>query len=58
MTFEGNRNYNPVAMVNEAVNRLDSYQTRLTFQLHYELLPVLHYYGTVALTANNKRTKK
>ena len=58
MTFLEDRNYNPVAMVNEAVNRLDSYQTRITFQLHYEILPVLHYYGTVALTANNKRTKK
>ena len=57
-TFIDNRNYNPVAMVNEAVNRLDSYSTRLSFQLHYQILPVLNYYGTVALTADSKRTKK
>ncbi|MBQ8424259.1 MAG: SusC/RagA family TonB-linked outer membrane protein [Coprobacter sp.] len=56
MTFTGDKNYNPVALVNEAENRLDSYSTRLTFTLHYQILPSLNYFGTVALTADNKRT--
>ena len=57
-TYEKDGNYNPVALVHEAVNKLNSYNSRLTFNLHYQILPVLNYYGTVALTADNKRTKK
>ena len=57
-TFESDNNYNPVALVNEGVNKLHSYNTRLSFNLQYQIIPELSYFGTVALTADSKRTKK
>jgi TonB-linked SusC/RagA family outer membrane protein len=50
--------FNPVAMVNEAMNNTVSYSNRLVFNLHYEIIKGLNYYGLMGLDINAYGTKK
>lgn len=50
--------YNPVAMVNESVNRTGSVTSRMIFNLHYNFMPGLDYFGIVGFDARTSKTKK
>lgn len=50
--------YNPVAMVNESVNKTAGEQARVIFRAQYQVLPELQYTGTVGFdTRSTKNTK-
>lgn len=50
--------FNPVAMVNESTNRTSSITSRMIFNLHYNFMPGLDYYGIVGFDARTSKTKK
>ncbi|GAB6011667.1 SusC/RagA family TonB-linked outer membrane protein [Viscerimonas tarda] len=50
--------FNPVAMVNESINRTVATDSRFTFDLHYKLLKGLDYRGTASLYLKKNKTKK
>lgn len=55
MTFNDNKVYNPVAMVNEAKNRTTDTNSRMVFVLHYRFFQGLDYTGTLGF--NGKFSK-
>src|SRR5690606_8922071 len=50
--------FNPVAMANESTNRTASITSRMIFNLHYNFMPGLDYYGIVGFDARTSKTKK
>lgn len=50
--------YNPVAMVHESTNRTGSVTSRMIFNVHYQLMPGLDYYGIVGFDARTTKTKR
>lgn len=53
-----NSMYNPVAMVNESINKTVGEQARVIFRAQYQVLPELQYTGTVGFdTRSTKNTK-
>ncbi|PRD54221.1 SusC/RagA family TonB-linked outer membrane protein [Sphingobacterium gobiense] len=50
--------FNPVAMVNESINKTSGEQARVIFRAQYQILPELQYTGTVGFdTRSTKNTK-
>lgn len=56
--YTDDENYNPVALVHEATNNTVSTNSRMIFQLHYNLFKDFNYYGTVGLNITANTTKK
>lgn len=50
--------YNPVAMVNESVNKTNAITSRMIFNLHYKIFSKLEYYGIVGFDARTSKTRK
>ncbi len=50
--------YNPVALVNEAVNRNTAVSSLMIFNLHYKVARSLDYYGIVGFQTNMNKTEK
>lgn len=50
--------FNPVAMVNESNNRTTGVTSRMIFNLHYNFIPGLDYYGIVGFDVRTNKTKK
>lgn len=48
-SFNDNKRYNPVASVNEAYSRTIENFNRINFNLHYNVLSGLDYYGSVSM---------
>ncbi len=60
--FQGNfiddKSYNPVAMVNESVNRTSGENARAIFRLEYNVLRDLTYIGTLGFDMRSNKNKK
>lgn len=57
-SFSDNKMFNPVAMVNESMNKTLGEQARVVFRAMYDVLPELQYIGTVGFdTRSTKNTK-
>lgn len=50
--------FNPVAMVNESVNKTNSIQSRFVFNLHYEIIKGLDFYSTTGLDLRSTHNKR
>lgn len=50
--------YNPVAMVNESINKTSATNSRFVFNLNYSLLEGLEYFGTVGLDIRKTKNKR
>jgi hypothetical protein len=50
--------YNPVALVNEALNRNTSVSSLMIFNLHYKIAKSLDYYGIIGFQTNMNKTEK
>jgi TonB-linked SusC/RagA family outer membrane protein len=57
-SFDGNKMYNPVAMVNESINQTTGEQARAIFRGQYEILPSLRYIGTVGFDIRSSKNVK
>lgn len=60
-SFTGNSGgsmYNPVAMVNESVNKTAGEQARVVFRAQYQILPELQYTGTVGFDTRSTKNRK
>lgn len=57
-SFEDNRMYNPVAMVNESINKTTAEQARAIFRAQYNILPFLSYTGTVGFDIRANKNRK
>lgn len=55
---DGKRMFNPVAMVNESLNKTNAITNRMIFNLHYKLSTDLHYYGIIQFNTDTKKTVK
>lgn len=56
--FNGSRNYNPVALVNEGFNTSDIHESRITFRMNYYMNPNLTYTGYASMKLNSNRNNK
>ncbi|MFD1768631.1 SusC/RagA family TonB-linked outer membrane protein [Sphingobacterium suaedae] len=50
--------YNPVALVNESVNKTSGEQARVIFRAMYQVLPSLQYTGTVGFDTRSTKNRK
>jgi len=55
---DGSMLFNPVAMVEESVNKTKSTTSRMIFSLHYKILSDLDYYGKIQFNTDMKTVKK
>ncbi len=58
MTFANNKIYNPVAMVNDALNRSIATNSRINIVLHAKLFKDLDYFGTVGFNGQFSKTNR
>jgi len=56
--FDGDKNYNPVAMAKEGYNTTSQQESKITFRLDYNLLPELTYSGWVSMNIRSVKNKK
>ena len=56
--FNGNRNYNPVAMANESYNNSTIRDSKITFRIDYYPLPGLTYKGWISVRMNADKNRK
>lgn len=57
-SYASNEMFNPVAMVNDAVNNTDARQARVNFSLEYKILPGLQYTGLVGFDMRSSKNRK
>lgn len=57
-SYSTNKIYNPVAMVNESVNRTTAVTSRMIFNLHYRFFQGFDYNGVVGFDARTNKTTK
>src|SRR5690606_37517346 len=57
-TFLASKMYNPVAMVNESVNRSSGENARAVFRLEYNVMKDLTYMGTLGFDMRSNKNKK
>lgn len=50
--------FNPVAMVNESINKTTGTNSRFVFNLDYKLLPGLEYFGTIGLDIRKTKNER
>jgi len=56
--FTGQKNYNPVALVNEGYNTSSIRENRITFRLNYYITPELTYQGYTSMKLTTNRNEK
>ena len=56
-SFEDDKMFNPVAMVNESVNKTRAEQARVVFRAQYQILPELQYTGTVGFDTRSTKNR-
>ncbi|RKD90960.1 SusC/RagA family TonB-linked outer membrane protein [Mangrovibacterium diazotrophicum] len=56
--FTGQKNYNPVALVNEGYNTSSIRENRITFRLNYYITPELTYTGYTSMKLSSNRNEK
>ena len=56
--FTGQKNYNPVALVNEGYNLTSIRENRITFRLNYYITPELTYTGYTSMKLTTNRNEK
>ncbi|WP_163707315.1 SusC/RagA family TonB-linked outer membrane protein [Mangrovibacterium lignilyticum] len=56
--FTGQKNYNPVALVNEGFNTSSIRENRITFRLNYYMTPELTYTGYTSMKLSTNRNEK
>jgi TonB-linked SusC/RagA family outer membrane protein len=56
--FTGQKNYNPVALVNEGYNISSIRENRITFRLNYYITPELTYQGYTSMKLTTNRNEK
>lgn len=56
--FDGKKNYNPVAMVNEGYNTTSQRESKITFRMNYILTPELTYTGWASMNIKATRNQK
>ncbi len=57
-TFNGNTNFNPVAMAKEATNHTDSRSTKIVLDVKYKILPELTYSAYASLSMGSTKVQK
>jgi TonB-linked SusC/RagA family outer membrane protein len=56
--FDGDKNYNPVAMAKEGYNTTSQQESKITFRLNYTILPELTYQGWASMNIKSVKNRK